>query len=467
MKKSVDNLSRNSVQREKESAAKSGIVGGAILTTVELLGGLVSGSLGLLSSALNTLMDFTASLIAFFAVRKSSKPPDGGHQYGHLKIESFAAVFEIVLLYIVCTWIIFTATVKITTGEARIENLLVGIGANMVSIIVDAFAYIKFKTASKDHGSEALGAGALHFLNDLLIAFIVIAGLILYNFGLWYADSLAAIGVVGLITYFSLDVLKSSIGVLLDAAPRDVAETLRYKILRIEGVKGCHNLRVRKAGNKYFVDAHVEVEGHLPLSRAHGIAEAIESQISEIFPGSDIIIHTEPSPKIESIPIIRNAASEFPEINDIHEITLTDMGEGVFLSYHLEMDSNINLEAAHEIAHKLESRLNTLFKKPIIVVSHLEPVLNISNKKVVNEDEAKKLKLRIIEIAEEYPEIKSIHDIDALSLGRSVCITMHCTVDGAMNLDEAHTVSTKLEEKIKSMDDRVSHVIIHCEPEEA
>lgn len=463
----MDSLSLDNAQKEKESAAKSGIVGGAILVAVELAGGLVSGSLGLISSALNTLMDFTASLIAFFAVRKSSKPPDEGHQYGHLKVESFAAVFEIVLLYLVCAWVIFTATIKITVGEARIENVPVGIGTNVFSIIVDTFAYIKFKTASKDNGSEALEAGALHFLNDLLIAFIVIAGLILYNFGLWFADSLAAIVIVGLITYFSLDVIKSSIEVLLDATPRGVAETLRSRILNIEGVKGCHNLRIRRAGNKYFVDAHVEVEGYLPLSRAHGIAEAIESQISEIFPGSDIIIHTEPYLNVESISIIRNAVSEFPEINDIHEITLTDMGERMFLSYHLEMDSKVNLETAHEIAHKLESRLNKLLKKPIIVVSHLEPILNISNKKVVNEDEAKKMKHRIIEIAEEYPEIKSVHDIDALSLGESVCITMHCTVDGSMNLDEAHTVSTRLEEKIKSMDDRISHVIIHCEPEEA
>mgnify|MGYP005831520149 CR=1 FL=1 len=467
MKTSMDDLSRNNTQREKESAAKSGIIGGAILTTVELMGGLISGSLGLLSSAMNTLMDFTASLIAFFAIRESSKPPDEGHHYGHLKVESFAAVFEIILLYMVCAWLIFTAGFKITAGGARIENLLVGVGTNIVSILVDTFAYLKFKDASKRYGSEAMSAGALHFLNDLFIAFIVIAGLVLYNFGFWYADSLATIGVVGLIIYSSLDVLKSSVGVLLDATPRGVIEKLRFKILTIEGVKGCHNLRIRRAGNRYFIDAHVEVESHLPISRAHGIAEAIESQISKMFPGSDIIIHTEPSPKVESISLVRSAASEFPEIKDIHEITFTDMGERIFLSYHLEMDSNINLEAAHEIAHNLERRLNMLLKKPIIVVSHLEPILSFSNEKIIVEEEAKKLKTRVIEIAEDYPEIKSVHDIDTLSLGGSICITMHCTVGGAMSLEEVHTISTKLEEKIKSTDSRISHAIIHCEPEEA
>ena len=86
-----------------ESAAKKGILAGAILTVLEITGGLLSGSLGLMSSAFNTLTDFVAAVITYFAVRESSKPPDEIHTYGHEKNESIAAIGEILLLFTVCS----------------------------------------------------------------------------------------------------------------------------------------------------------------------------------------------------------------------------------------------------------------------------------------------------------------------------------------------------------------------------
>jgi cation diffusion facilitator family transporter len=451
---------------EKESAAKSGIAAGALLAVIELMGGLISGSLGLLSSAVNTIMGFTASVVAFFAVREASKPPDEMHHYGHLKYEAFAAILEIGLLFIVCVWLVATAIGKMLSGGATVEFLWIAIGTNFASVAIDLYAYTRFRSATKKHGSEALGAGALHFLNDLMIAFVVIVGLSVYGLGLWYADSIAALGVVAVTLYSSLDVLRSSVNMLMDTAPKEAVEKLRTSILGVNGVEGCHHIRVRRAGPKYFVDAHVEVRGSVPLSRAHAVTESIETEINKVFPGSDVVIHTEPRPSRDAIAKIREVASEFPEVRGVHEISVSDIGDRLFVSYHIEMGAEISLERAHEIAHKLDDRLKESLGKPAVLISHLEPILKVSPQNGLSSRQLSDLRARIIRIAEEDPQIRSAHDIESLSVSGTLCITLHCTVDGALSLDQAHEIATRLEERIKAEDSRIGHVIIHCEPQE-
>ncbi|MEM2915300.1 MAG: cation diffusion facilitator family transporter, partial [Candidatus Bathyarchaeia archaeon] len=233
-----------------ESAAKKGIFAGALLTAIEVTGGLISGSLGLISSALNTLMNFIAAVIMFFAVREGSKPPDEIHMYGHEKIEPVAAIVEILLLFIVCSWITYSALSRLMSGVGHIELFWIALGTNFISILIDIFVYLNLKSSSKKRKSEAIDAGALHFMNDLLVAFVVIAGLVLYWFGVWYADSIAALGIVVFIIYSSFNVVRDSFATLMDTAPRGVVEQLRKQILSFEGVEDCHHIRARRVGSK-------------------------------------------------------------------------------------------------------------------------------------------------------------------------------------------------------------------------
>jgi len=281
--------------KTKESAAKKGIFAGALLFAIEFTSAIISGSLGLISSAFNTLIDFLAAVITFFAVKEGNKPPDETHMYGHEKIESVAAIGEILLLFVLCSWIVYRAFLQLLTGKGHIEMFWLAFGTNFISIFINLFAYLNLKFSFKQYRSEAMEAGALHFMNDLLIAVVVILGLVFYRFGFWYADSIAALGIVCFIIYSSLNVVRDSFAVLIDAAPKGVVEQLKKQILSVEGVKGCHHLRVRRAGSKFFVDAHVEIEGHIPLNQAHSIASKIEKQIVRVFPNSDVLIHTEPA----------------------------------------------------------------------------------------------------------------------------------------------------------------------------
>jgi cation diffusion facilitator family transporter len=449
-----------------ESATKKGILAGAILTVVELSGGLASGSLGLLSSASSTLIDFVAALVAFFAVREGNKPPDERHMYGHEKIESAAAIGEVLLLLAICAWIAYDAVVRLLSGSGAIELFWVALGTNFVSITVDSFAYLNLKRSSKVQKSEAVEANALLFLNDLLIAFVVIIGLGLYWFGMWYADSVAALAIIAFTLYSSTGVVRTSASTLTDAAPRGVVDKLRRQILGVEGVAGCHHLRVRRAGAKLFVDAHVEMDGGVPLNQAHSIASRIEEQVVRVFPNSDVLIHTEPHSPEEPIATIRTIASQIPQIREIHEIIVKTVGSSLYVSYHLELESGISVKSAHEIADRLEGQIKTSLRDVSSIISHLEPVSAAPRFADLRSDDLNRLRKQIVEISQQFPEVRSCHEIQILAHDGRYSITLHCAIDGGMNLDRAHEIATKMEEKIKAADPRIEQATIHCEPED-
>ncbi len=448
----------------KASAAKSGVAAGLLLTVIELAGGLLSGSLALLSSAINTLMSLLASIASFLAVREGGRPPDEEHPYGHGKVEAISAIGEVTLLLVTCTWLLYSAANRLTTGRVEIGFYWVALGTNLASILIDSYAYTRLRRASRSGASEALDAGALHFLNDLLIAFIVILGISLYGVGLWYADPLAAIIVVAYTLYSGVGIFRRSIDTLMDAAPKGLAGMIMERILRVEGVQSCHSLRVRRAGSKHFVDVHIEVDGHLPLSRAHGISDIIESEINRLLPGADVIIHAEPGVSRDLISEIRRIASEIQEIKGIHEVGVSEVGGSLMISYHLEMDPRTSLEKAHEAAEEMERRLREAFGGETVILSHLEPAEPPSAHEWVRPRETRELRRRILEVAEGYPEVASVHEIRSLTSREGLIITLHCTVEASTPLERAHEISTIMEEKIKAIDPRIRYVIIHCEP---
>ncbi len=452
--------------RGEESAARKGILAGALLATIEVMGGLVSGSLGLASSAFNTVMDFVAAVITFLAVRESSKPPDEVHMYGHEKVESAAAVGEMLLLVVVCFWVTYNAFLRLTSGESYIGLFWVAVGTNFVSILIDSFAYVSLKSHSNVRGSEAMEAGALHFLNDLLIAVVVILGLALYGFGFWYADSIAALGIVVFVLYSSLNMVRNSTSVLMDTAPRGAVEQLRRQILSVENVEGCHHIRVRRAGIRLFVDAHVEIDGHVPLNQAHQVASKIEDQIAKVFPNSDVLIHTEPHSHEDPLTVIRAIASEIPEIRGVHRIVVKTVGGELSISYHIELDPGISVKAAHDIANSLEERIKAALKNASEIVSHLEPTTELPEPAHYDTQELGRIRSQIAQIARGFPSVRSAHEAQILTRDGKYSITLHCTVDGSTSLVEAHRIATQMEEKIKMSDASIEQVTIHCEPED-
>ncbi len=267
------------------------------------------------------------------------------------------------------------------------------------------------------------------------------------------------------IVYQGLKAVGESFATLTDAAPSGMSAMVTERILAVKGVESCHHVRIRRAGPKFFVDAHIRLAGGMTLYQAHSVASSIEDRIKEILPRSDILIHTEPYVGGEPITTIRNIVSEMPEIKDIHGIAVKTIGGRLSVSYHIELEPKLSVADAHECASLLERRIKEEVENVSTIVSHLEPISEISESEYSRES-ARMLEREIAKISAGFSEVRSLHDIEILARKGRYSVTLHCTVDGSVTLAQAHEIATKIEGKIKMVDERIDQASVHCEPEE-
>jgi cation diffusion facilitator family transporter len=279
---------------EKQRVAGFSVLAAIFLTGFKLVVGIITGSLGLLSEALHSGLDLVAAVITFFSVRISDNPPDKVHNFGHGKIENFSAFIETILLLITCIWIINEALHRLITGRTEMEVNVWSYVVVVTSIVVDISRSRALSRVARKYNSQALEADALHFSTDIWSSAVVFLGLIMANFGFFFADSVAALVVALIVIVISYRLGKRSIEVLLDYAPAD-------KVNKIEGVMNSipeigiyHSLKVRTAGADTFVRVIVTLNPHFKIDHAHDICDKIEAEICKVIERCDVIVHVEP-----------------------------------------------------------------------------------------------------------------------------------------------------------------------------
>ena len=282
------------MSKEKKSAALLSVVAAVFLTTFKLLVGILTGSLGILSEALHSALDMVAAIVTFFSVRVSDKPADKEHNYGHGKVENLSALIETVLLLITCAWIIYEAINRIVTGNTHIEITVWSYIVVILSIVIDVNRSRMLYKVAKKHNSQALEADALHFSTDIWSSSVVLLGLICANFGVYWADSVAALGVAIIVLTVSYRLGKRAVDVLLDKAPANTLEVVREVLKKYPDIKQYHGLKARTAGADTFIKFNIHLEPQMTLSQVHVLCDKLEMEISGLVPRSEIYIHTEP-----------------------------------------------------------------------------------------------------------------------------------------------------------------------------
>ena len=292
----------------KNKAALTSVLAAVGLTTFKLIIGFATGSLGILAEAAHSALDLVAALVTLFAVRLSSKAPDTEHQFGHGKIENLSALFETFLLLVTCVWIIYEAVQRLFFKNVTVDISIWAFVVMGASIITDINRSRILYKAARAYNSQALEADALHFHTDIWSSSVVILGLALAwtgdmlekSFPAWKsldkADSIAALGVAVIVIYVSVQLGIRTIEALLDSAPKGMNEKLESVIYSVPGIENVHSLRIRRSGPNLFIDVHVEVDGQMPLVKAHALTEIIENEVDRVAPEADITIHVEPLP---------------------------------------------------------------------------------------------------------------------------------------------------------------------------
>ncbi len=451
---------------EKEKAAVSSLAVAIALTSMKVIVGILTNSLGIISEALHSGLDLVAAATTVYAVRISGKPPDRDHHYGHGKYESFSALVEVLLLLGTCAWISYEALQRLLFREVHIEVSLAAFAVMLVSIVLDySRSRILYRTARK-YRSQALEADALHFRTDIMSSSVVILGLLFVSFGYRIADPLAALGVVVVVVALSLRLGMRTVAVLLDRAPEGLLERIRAEIVQIPGIRSGGRIRIRPSGAQTFIDLEVFLDRAISFERVNAIVVEVEHAIRNLVPNSDIVVRTQPVEATEKkfADEIRTISSRIHGIRGIHDIATHDSEQGLHVEMHLEVDPNASLEDAHEIASKLESAIKNDMSGVAEVVTHIEspdvePVLTTDVT-----SESYQIVRTIRETTLQVFGVKSCGDIAIHSAEDGLHLTLTCILEQNLSVSEAHGISTAIEEALRRKIKGVSKVLVHVEP---
>jgi cation diffusion facilitator family transporter len=279
---------------EKNKVALSSMLAAVFITAFKLIVGILTGSLGILSEALHSALDLVAAAITWVAVRISDKPADKEHHFGHGKIENLSALVETALLLVTCIWIIYEAIHRLVSGSTHIEITIWSYIVVVSSIIVDYSRSRALSRVAKKYNSQALEADALHFSTDIWSSTVVLLGLICAQFGIFVADSIAALVVAVIVIFVSYNLGKRAINALLDAAPKDTTFKIITFLENYSEVKYFHDLKIRTSGAETFVEVIVHLNQNLNLVKSHEITEYLEESIMEMIKKGKVLIHAEP-----------------------------------------------------------------------------------------------------------------------------------------------------------------------------
>ncbi len=448
----------------KKRVAFTSVIAAIFLVAFKLYIGITTNSLGILSEALHSALDFVAAAITMFAVVSSAKPADKEHPFGHGKIENFSALIETVLLLVTCVWIVWEAYERIVQRSTEVEATWAAFLVMGVSIVVDASRSRALYKAAKKYNSQALEADALHFSSDILSSLVVIVGLIFVKLGFPLGDPLAAIGVAIWIIVISLRLGKRTIDNLLDKAPEGKSEEVASRVGEIPGIS-CERVRVRTAGPNAFVDVKVSTDRHLPLDSSRGIVEAVEAKTREVLHAADVVVQITPeeNPDESLASKIGLVALKVKGIKGVHRVEVRKLGSETSVNLHLELDPKLTVKQAHDLVDEFEK--NAKAQLGINEINtHIE---TLSSEVAVSEDLTESYAStveRIREIIAGYPQIKGCHRIAVRRSNGKVLLNMHCVLLDEESVAHAHDVCTELEETIREEFSELDDIHIHVDP---
>jgi ferrous-iron efflux pump FieF len=282
-------------------ATRASVVTAGILIAGKLVAWLMTGSVSVLASLVDSMMDAAASLINLFAVRYALMPADREHRFGHGKAESLAGLAQTTFIAGSALFLILQAMDRMLHPRP-LEDVGVGVGIMVFAILSTLALLVLQRHVIRVTGSTAIRADALHYTTDVLTNVSIIVALLLSVFGWQGTDALFGLGVAGYILYSAWQIGHEAFQLLMDRElPDDEREKIRRAALAHGRVRGVHDLRTRRSGHDIFIQMHLELDDELSLFAAHEIADEVEARIREIFPQADILIHKDPQSLNEDV----------------------------------------------------------------------------------------------------------------------------------------------------------------------
>lgn len=265
------------------------------LIVIKLIAFLLTDSVSLLASLIDSTIDAFSSLIIMIGVHHATQPPDKEHRYGHGKYEAIASLTQAMFIAGSGIFLVYESLQRFVHPQS-VHHPMIGIGVMIASIVLTLVLVIFQHYVIRKTDSVAIASDSVHYKGDLLMNLAVIIALASGSYTSWpYVDPVIALAIAGFLLHGAWGIGKQSIDILVD---RELPDEDRQKITEIvlghDRVRDIHDLRTRNSGLYLFIEFHMEVDHHMNILEAHDITETIEARLHRAFPTSEVVIHPEP-----------------------------------------------------------------------------------------------------------------------------------------------------------------------------
>lgn len=450
--------------KAKRAVALGSVLTSAFLTLLKVAVGLVTGSLSVLAQAADNGLDLVTTLMTYFAIRMAERPADADHPYGHGKVESLSALAETALLVVTCGGIAYQAIRRLIVGEAGVRTPEIAVGVMVFSIAVDLVRTTVLRRTARKHHSQALAADALNFTGDILSSALVIAGLFFARAGIHRADPVAALLVAGVVLIGALRLARQAIDMLLDREPEGLADQVRRITESVEGVVVCRGFRARRVGAKTFLELTIGVDRAAGLGEAHDIASAVEAALQSKLPPVEVVVHVEPTPRPDETPLEQVALLAQQHGLPVHQVFVRQESDGLAVDLHCEVEGDLPLRTAHEMASALEEEIRATVPGVGQVTTHIEPRRGGVVGSSKDDQMRRQAEAAVQEAASQVSGVIGCHRVELSQSSHHYVLSLHCEVDGHASVEEAHRLASKLEAMVRQQLPQVERMVIHTEP---
>ena len=438
------------------------IDGGLVVAKLGL--GLSTGSLALISDAVHSGLDTTASILAFIAVRTAARPADREHPYGHGKAENMAAYTEGLLLVIAGLVIGYEAVQRLMGSGSRVDVTPLVLGFLTFTVVLEVGRSTLLRRVASRTSSASIEALATDKLADLMSVVAVLAGLSAVRLGFAHGDSIAALVIAALILRAAVHLVRRATDVLMDRSVFRVEQDVLAAAGSVEGVREARMARVRQSGAQLLGEVVIAGRPTLPLEAAQGLAERVRDAVKKRVPALDLNVYVasgaDPSQLVERV---HATAARNGAFRDLHDVVVErEADDSLHLSFHGKLPGAISMREATRFARELEKDLRAELPEVSRIDLHLEPLEpDVIHGRNVTDQHGDLVDL-VCKVVKEDERVVSCDDVELSSRGGQITAHVKITVPDDLRLEQAHDIETSLEEKIRQATPNVQHVVVRA-----
>lgn len=460
----------------KRNALRYSLVAIASVFVFELVAGLATNSLAVLTDSSHALLDAVVTGILIIAVGLAAKPRDIEHTYGHGKIETIGGFIGGAALFVVAVLFIYEAAARIAVGSPAallVNPGMIGFAAVAYTLAVDVFRIAVLGRAMRRISAATLKADLYHAVADFASTSVALVGLWLVTTGFYQGDAIAAIILGAFLAFLSSRFAYQNAFELTDTIPPRLVSQVRQAAANTEDVLDCKDVKMRRVGREIFAEVTISLQANISFEKAHEISAQVEKNVASSLArtGDDvesITVHFEPiyTPDLPLESIIERAAARIAGVKGVHNIIVLRVKNtgSLEVSLHIQVNRSATLSEAHAIADSVEESIKKQVKDAADVTVHLEPLMpEVSGVQPVA-DTGMHDSIRQIVLAS--GEIKKVGRIATFRTDED---TLKIDVDIGFPTERPTTIE-QVHELVSEIEDRIrqkypgSIVTIHAEP---